>query len=99
MGESGEEARKVGPGDILPSYLAAKRSGSSKSLDPQIILFKERRLIIRKKGEIGTQHEPMNTSDAEDPTESSGSWNVDGIGHILFRTIIDRVQWQIKCRT
>lgn len=42
-------------------------------------VFKERRLIIRKKGEIGTQHEPVKTSDIEDPTESSGSWNVEGI--------------------
>lgn len=31
-GESGEEARRVGSGDVLPSYLAAERSGLSKSL-------------------------------------------------------------------
>ena len=52
-GESGGEARKIGCGEVLSSYLWLLRDlGNGKS--PKVV--KERRLIVRKRGEIGAWH-------------------------------------------
>lgn len=49
-GQSGEEARETGCGELLSSYLCLLRDlGNGKS--PSIV--KETRLIVRKRGEIG----------------------------------------------